>query len=121
MDTTSSSSDTPIKMDLPFDTKLPGMDDRASMSPTDSSSNKSQVGRFDWNKRANFICEQVKARGMNPEDFGCIAPNSLMSPAYSWRGHTKMICGRLQATMDPGLPVSCGCPPANWKGWTLSV
>ena len=123
MDTTSSSSDNPVKMDLPFDTKLPGMDDRVSMSPgtASSSSNKSDVGRFDWKKRANFICDQVKARGMNPEDFGCIAQNSLMSPAYSWRGHTKMICGRLQATMDPGLPVSCGCPPASWKGWTLSV
>jgi hypothetical protein len=121
MDTTSSSSDTPVKMDLPFDTKLPGMDDRASMNPAGSSSNKTDVGRFDWKKRANFICDQVKARGMNPEDFGCIAANSLMSPAYSWRGHTKMICGRLQATMDPGLPVSCGCPPASWKGWTLSV
>jgi hypothetical protein len=106
-----------MKMDLPFDSKTQGMDDRAESASTPAS----QAGRFDWKKRASSICEQVRLREMNPKDFGCIAPNSLMSPAYSWRGHTKMVCGRLASTMDPSLPASCGCPPPNWKGWTLSV
>ena len=108
--------DTGMQVDLPFDSKTPGMDDNAA-----ANSKGSQVGRFDWKKRASTICEQVRLRGLNPEDFGCIAPNSLMSPAYSWRGHAKMVCGRLGTTMDPGLPSTCGCPPPNWKGWTLSL
>lgn len=101
-----------VQMNLPFDSTTPGMDDRHS------SKNPS---RFDWKERAQTICEQVKRRGLNPEDFGCIPKGSLMSPAYSWRGHSKMICGRLGATMDPDLPIVCGCPPQGWKGWTLSV
>jgi len=104
----------PMGVDLPFDSSTLGMDDRAI-------SKDSSVSRFDWKKRASSICEQIKLRGLEPEDFGCIPNGSLMSPAYSWRGHTKMVCGRLGATMDPGLPVTCGCPPSNWKGWTLSV
>ena len=83
--------------------------------------NPSSISRFDWKKRATSICEQVRLRGLDPEDFGCLAKGTIMSPAYSWRGHTKMICGRLAATTDPALPVSCGCPPSNWKGWTLSI
>jgi hypothetical protein len=97
---------------LPFDTTTPGMDDRNIPA---------SLGRFDWKARATTISDQIKLRGMNPEDFGCIPKGSVMSPAYSWRGHTKMICGRLAATMDPNLPVACGCPPSNWKGWTLSL
>lgn len=106
----------PMNNNLPFDTVTPGMDDRA-----ESMSSQPNASRFDWKKRAESICEQVRLRGLDPEDFGCIPKDSLMSPAYSWRGHAKMICGRLAATMDPGLPVSSGCPPSNWKGWTLSV
>jgi hypothetical protein len=102
-------------VNLPFDSSTPGMDDRSA------SNNKNKASNFDWKKRAASICEQVRLRGLEPEDFGCIAKDSLMSPAYSWRGHSKMICGRLAATMDPGLPVTCGCPPSNWKGWTLST
>jgi len=97
---------------LPFDTTTPGMDDRNISA---------NLGRFDWKARASSISEQIRLRGMNPEDFGCIPKGSIMSPAYSWRGHTKMICGRLAATMDPDLPVACGCPPQSWKGWTLSL
>jgi hypothetical protein len=104
----------PMGMDLAFDSSTLGMDDRANSKP-------SSVSRFDWKKRVSSICEQIRLRGLEPEDFGCIPKDSLMSPAYSWRGHAKMVCGRLGATMDPGLPVTCGCPPSNWKGWTLSV
>jgi hypothetical protein len=103
----------PMGVDLPFDNSVSGMDDRAA------SKSGNKPSKFDWKKRATSICEQVKLRGLEPLDFGCIAKDSLMSPAYSWRGHSKMICGRLAATMDPGLPVTCGCPPSNWKGWTL--
>ena len=99
-----------------YDTTTQGMDDRAYSNTT-----YPNASRFDWKKRATSICEQVRLRGLDPEDFGCIAKDSLMSPAYSWRGHSKMICGRLGATMDPNLPIVCGCPPGNWKGWTLPL
>jgi hypothetical protein len=103
-------------MDLPFDSVTPGMDDRAN-----AISNLSKAARFDWKKRTETICDQIRLRGLDPLDFGCIAKGSMMSPAYSWRGHAKMVCGRLGATMDPDLPVTCGCPPQEWKGWTRSV
>ena len=108
------SSGQPMSVNSAYDTTTKGMDDRA-----ENNSNKSKASRFDWKKRASSICEQVRLRGLDPEDFGCIAKDSLMSPAYSWRGHSKMVCGRLAATMDPNLPIACGCPPSNWKGWTL--
>jgi hypothetical protein len=115
----------PMSMEMPFDSVSPGMDDNAMRQMGQmgqmSQVNPSSVSRFDWKKRANSICEQVRLRGLDPEDFGCLAKDTIMSPAYSWRGHTKMICGRLAATTDPALPVSCGCPPSNWKGWTLSI
>lgn len=105
----------PMNMDMPFDSVTAGMDARAEAAVG------SKASRFDWEKRVGSICEQAKLRGLDPEDFGCIPKGSTMSPAYSWRGHAKMVCGRLAATMDPGLPGICGCPPSNWKGWTLSV
>jgi hypothetical protein len=103
---------TSSSMDSAYDTSSPGMDDRAN-------ANTSEQG-LDWKKRSASICEQVRLRGLDPLDFGCIAEGSMMSPAYSWRGHTKMICGRLTATTDPDLPRVCGCPPTDWKGWSLS-
>jgi hypothetical protein len=96
-----------------FDTHSRGFDDNAM-----ARSNLPQAAHFDWKKRATTICEQVKLRGLDPLDFGCIPKDSLMSPAYSWRGHAKMVCGRLGTTMDPDLPVVCGCPPQKWKGWS---
>ena len=102
-----------LQMDSAYDTQSPGMDDNAI-----AKSNSPKASQFDWKKRATTICEQVKLRGLDPLDFGCIAKDSLMSPAYSWRGHAKMICGRLGTTMDPDLPVVCGCPPHKWKGWS---
>ena len=102
-----------LHMNSAYDTHSPGMDDNAI-----ARSQLPKASHFDWKKRATTICEQVKLRGLDPLDFGCIAKDSLMSPAYSWRGHTKMICGRLGTTMDPDLPVVCGCPPQKWKGWS---
>jgi hypothetical protein len=97
-----------MQMGLPFDSVMPGAEQ-----------NNSKVGGLDWKRRAESICEQVRLRGLDPQDFGCIRKGSMMSPAYSWRGHTKMVCGRLGTTMDPNLPIVSGCPPANWKGWAL--
>ena len=102
-----------LHVDSAYDTVSPGMDDNAI-----ARSNLPRAAHFDWKKRAETICEQVKLRGLNPLDFGCIPKESLMSPAYSWRGHAKMVCGRLGTTMDPDLPVVCGCPPQRWKGWS---
>jgi hypothetical protein len=104
-----------INVDGPYDNTMSGMDDRA-----EAVQKRKSPSRLDWEKRAKDICRQVKLRGLDPLDFGCIPEGSKMSPAYSWRGHAKMVCGRLGATMDPGLPSTCGCPPANWKGWTLA-
>lgn len=107
-DTSLGMSDSNTDMDTasPFDASMPGAEE-----------NNSRVGGLDWKRRSESICEQVRLRGLDPQDFGCITKGSMMSPAYSWRGHTKMICGRLGATMDPNLPVVSGCPPSSWKGW----
>ena len=73
--------------------------------------------KFDWHERANFICESIKKREMNPEDFGCLKPDQYVSENFSWRGYAKMICSRLATSYDTGLPVLCGCPEPSWKGW----
>ena len=103
-----------ITMAGPYDNSMSGMDDRA-----EAIQKANRPSHLDWKARAKGICNQVKQRGLDPLDFGCIPEGSKLSPAYSWRGHAKMVCGRLGSTMDPGLPETCGCPPPNWKGWTL--
>ena len=72
---------------------------------------------FDWHVRANYICEAIQKRGMNPKDFGCLGNNEYVSENFSWRGYAKMICTRLGTSYDTGLPETCGCPPFNWSGW----
>jgi hypothetical protein len=103
-----------VTMNGPYYNTMSGMDDRA-----EAIQRVSRPSHLDWKARAKGICDQIKQRGLDPLDFGCIPEESKLSPAYSWRGHTKMVCGRLGSTMDPGLPETCGCPPPNWKGWTL--
>jgi hypothetical protein len=112
MDTIKPSSS--VTMHGPYDNTMSGMDDRA-----EAIQKSNTPSHLDWKARAAGICDQIKQRGLDPLDFGCIPEGSKLSPAYSWRGHTKMVCGRLGSTMDPGLPQTCGCPPPNWKGWTL--
>jgi len=73
--------------------------------------------KFDWHERANFICDAIQKRGLNPDDFGCLKPDQYVSDNFSWRGYAKMICGRLGTSYDTGLPESCGCPPPSWAGW----
>jgi hypothetical protein len=112
MDTIKPSSS--VTMNGPYDKSMSGMDDRA-----EAIQKVNRPSHLDWKGRAKGICDQIKQRGLDPLDFGCIPEGSKLSPAYSWRGHAKMVCGRLGSTMDPGLPETCGCPPPNWKGWTL--
>ena len=107
-------SSTDQDVDGPFDSTMSGMDDRAELTQKSIT-----PGHLDWKQRAAGICDQIKQRGLDPLDFGCISQGSIMSPAYSWRGHTKMVCGRLAATTDPNLPRVCGCPPSEWNGWSL--
>ena len=90
--------------------------DHLAARPTDAGRGPSH---FDWKARAKQIENQIKRRGLIPSDFG-IDPKLTTadrSKEFSWKGYTKMICTRLQATMDPALPETCGCPPMDWKGW----
>ena len=75
--------------------------------------------RFDWKQRAKEIEGQIKSRGLKPADFGVMTIDTP-SNDFSWKGYARMMCTRLQATMDPGLPETCGCPPMDWKGWRNS-
>jgi hypothetical protein len=83
-----------------------------------------QAGRgpshFDWKQRAKEIEAQIKKRGLKPTDFGIMQEGTKVSTDFSWKGYARMICTRLQATTDPSLPETCGCPPMNWKGWRIS-
>jgi len=74
---------------------------------------------FDWKTRVKQIEGQVKKRGLNPSDFGIMPEGTEVSKEFSWKGYARMICTRLQATMDPSLPETCGCPPMDWKGWRM--
>lgn len=73
--------------------------------------------KFDWKQKSAEICDEIRKRGLNPSDFGCMKPNNVVSADFSWRGHARMVCTRLLTTPDPGLPETCGCPPLNWPGW----
>jgi len=74
---------------------------------------------LDWKERAQQIKQQVTKRGLEPTDFGMLPENSDVSKEFSWRGYTQMVCSRLNATTDPGLAVSVGCPPRDWQGWRM--
>jgi hypothetical protein len=73
--------------------------------------------KFDWKKKSAEICDEIRKRGLDPKDFGCLDPSKVTSQDFSWRGHARMVCTRLLTTPDPGLPETCGCPPLNWPGW----
>ena len=89
----------------------------AANDPSFSAKQAKYNPSLDWKARTKQICEQVRRRGLDPQDFGCLKENEEVSPTYSWRGHAKMVCSRLESTPDPALPQTCGCPPANWGGW----
>jgi len=75
--------------------------------------------QFDWRQRAKEIEAQIKKRGLKPADFGVMTGQQKVSNDFSWKGYAYMMCTRLQATMDPALPETCGCPPMDWKGWQI--
>jgi hypothetical protein len=91
--------------------------DRLAPKPDDAGRGPSH---FDWKTRAKEIESQVKKRGLKPTDFGIMSDNTKVSTDFSWKGYARMICTRLQATMDPSLPETCGCPPLDWAGWRIS-
>ena len=73
---------------------------------------------FDWKERSKQICAQIKAREMDPNEFGCLAdPDKMRQESFSWRGHTRMVCDRLNTVYDTSIPFLCGCPPQTWPGW----
>jgi hypothetical protein len=83
----------------------------------DGSLPTSTTSGLDWKSRVQHICQQVEKRGYNPGDFGCLGPTDVVSPNFSWRGHAKMVCSRLQTIYEPGVPEMCGCPAPTWPGW----
>lgn len=122
-------SDTPIFMTA--GSKAPGSDLVAfPRGEMESATAEMEMGRleakltpagapakFDWKKKSAEICDEIRKRGLKPEDFGCMKPNQVVSSDFSWRGQARMVCTRLLTTPDPGLPETCGCPPLNWPGW----
>lgn len=91
--------------------------DKLAPKPNDAGRGPS---KFDWKQRAKDIEEQVRKRGLKSSDFGIMPSNTKTSQDFSWKGYTRMICSRLQATMDPSLPETCGCPPMDWQGWRIA-
>ena len=100
---------------MPKDVGRP-VTDRLAPVPHDAGRGKPPA-HFDWKERARQIEDQVRKRGLRLEDFGIMPRKQKVSNDFSWKGYAKMICTRLQATMDPALPETCGCPPMDWKGW----
>ena len=101
---------------IPMDNGVP-ITDRMAPTPMDAGRGPSH---FDWKERAKQIEDQVKARGLKSDDFGIMTKDKKVSDDFSWKGYVRMICTRLQATMDPALPETCGCPPMDWKGWRIA-
>jgi hypothetical protein len=89
----------------------------ATGDPRGNYTNTVNAGTFDWKSRCNAIVEQVKRRGLNPDDYGILPEGARTGPTFSWKGHTKMICTRLQTVHLNQMDEMCGCPPTNWKGW----
>jgi hypothetical protein len=100
----------------PMDSGMPVTD---PMAPTPSDAGRGP-SRFDWKARSKQIEQQVKKRGLKASDFGIMAPQTKVSEDFSWKGYARMMCTRLQATMDPSLPETCGCPPLDWPGWRIA-
>jgi hypothetical protein len=105
------------KQFMPYDSGAPVTD---HMAPTPQEAGRGP-SQFDWKQRTKEIEDQVRKRGIRPEDVGMMPANTKVSPDFSWKGYARMICTRLQATMDPALPVTCGCPPMDWKGWRIAA
>ena len=86
-------------------------------SPSRNGNQQNQASHYDWKVKSASICEAIRRRGLNPGDFGCLPNTSSVGPDYSWRGNARMVCTRLQSSLDTSLPEVCGCPPVDWEGW----
>lgn len=73
--------------------------------------------KFNWKKRSKEIITQIQKRGLDARQFGALENGAIVSPNFSWKGYTKMICNRLNTSYEAGLDVACGCPPMDWQGW----
>ena len=91
--------------------------DHLAPKPVDAGRGPSQ---FDWKQRSKEIEAQVKKRGLKPSDFGIMPEGTKTSADFSWKGYARMMCTRLQATPDPALGITCGCPPMDWQGWRIA-
>jgi hypothetical protein len=90
----------------------------APASVMHSNEGRESLSGFNWKQRSIQICAQISARGMDPNDFGCLAkPESMRQESFSWRGHARMVCNRLNTIYDTSVPFLCGCPPPTWPGW----
>jgi len=94
-----------------------GVTDRLAPTPMEAGRGPSH---FDWKQRAKEIEGQVAKRGLTATDFGIMPKGTKVSDDFSWKGYARMICTRLQATTDPALPQTCGCPPLDWAGWRIA-
>lgn len=97
-----------------FDEKIRNMD---AFENEGSERPVSKPASFDWKARSQAITDNISRAGLNPADYGCLSKGAAVSPGYSWRGYTKMVCSRLSTNADPGMPEQMGCPPVSWKGW----
>lgn len=95
--------------------------DPYAFAPQDGQRKPSLPSGFDWKERVKVIRENIRKRGLNPADFGCLPPNAVVSKEFSWRGHARMVCERLQTNYYTGIAEACGCPPLNWPGWNSTV
>lgn len=100
-----------------FGSKAPGSKGAPGSAEPAVAPASTHAEKFNWKERAQFICESVEKRGLNPSDFACLGPDQVVSDDFSWRGYAKMVCGRLGTSYDTGLPEVCGCPPPSWIGW----
>ena len=101
---------------VPYDSGAP-VTDVLAPTPADAGRGPSH---FDWKQRSKEIEAQVKNRGLRSSDFGIMPEGTQTSPDFSWKGYARMMCTRLQASSDPALGITCGCPPMDWKGWRIA-
>ena len=86
-------------------------------NPSRKAKGGGEASHYDWKVKSASICEAIRRRGYNPGDFGCISNTASVGNDYSWRGNARMVCTRLQSSLDTALPEVCGCPPVDWAGW----
>ena len=72
---------------------------------------------LNWQERSKQITQQIKKQGYDPKIFGAMDDNTEVSPEFSWRGYTMMLCSRVKAVTDPGFGITVGCPPDDFSGW----